>query len=61
MKYFLYETKNLINKKIYIGAHSTDNLENDNYLGSGKVLTLAIKNTELKIFKELFLKNFQMP
>lgn len=39
---FTYQTKNLINGKTYIGAHSTDNL-NDGYLGSGIALQQAIK------------------
>jgi len=33
----LYLTKNIINQKIYIGVHSTYNI-NDGYLGSGKLL-----------------------
>lgn len=41
MYYTIYRTTNLINNKIYIGAHRTKNLD-DNYLGSGKHLTRAI-------------------
>jgi hypothetical protein len=33
--YFVYKTTNLVNGKIYVGKHETDNL-NDCYLGSGK-------------------------
>ncbi len=40
--YFVYKTTNLISGKYYIGAHSTENI-NDRYLGSGKVLKRAIR------------------
>jgi len=40
--HFVYKTTNIINKKFYIGKHSTFNLE-DGYLGSGKYLNSAIK------------------
>jgi hypothetical protein len=49
--YYLYETCNLINGKIYIGVHST-NKEDDNYLGSGTLLTRAVQ----KYGKEKFIK-----
>lgn len=40
--YCVYKTTNLINNKIYVGFHSTNNL-NDGYLGSGKIIKDAIK------------------
>lgn len=42
MHYIIYETTNNKNGKKYIGCHVTDNL-NDEYLGSGKYLKIAIK------------------
>jgi len=47
----IYKTTNLINNKIYIGQHTTDNI-NDDYLGSGKLISYAIK----KYGKEKFQK-----
>jgi hypothetical protein len=42
-KFYIYKTTNLINNKIYIGYHVSDDIQNDNYLGSGDKLKLAIK------------------
>ena len=51
MKYTIYQIKNKINGKIYIGKHQTENLD-DGYFGSGIALREALK----KYGKDNFLK-----
>lgn len=50
MYHIVYLTTNLINNKIYVGVHSTYNL-NDGYLGSGTTLLKAIKKYGKPNFK----------
>jgi hypothetical protein len=52
MKYhYIYKTTNTVNKKYYVGKHSTDDMD-DGYLGSGKAFTRVIR----KYGKEVFVK-----
>lgn len=46
---YVYKITNLVNGKIYIGKHSTDNLD-DNYMGSGVILHQAYKKYGLGCF-----------
>lgn len=50
MYHIVYLTTNLVNNKIYVGVHSTYNLD-DGYLGSGRILKSAVKKYGRKHFK----------
>jgi len=47
---FVYKTTNNLNGKIYVGVHTTDNLD-DGYLGSGKHFENALKKYGRNYFK----------
>ena len=57
MYHFLYKTTNTVTGKIYIGAHSTTDL-NDAYLGSGKQIKDAIKKYGKRVFIREILEHF---
>lgn len=54
MFHIVYLTTNLVNLKMYVGIHSTFNL-NDGYLGSGNTMMKAIKKYGTKNFKRQIL------
>ena len=56
-KYLVYKITNRFNKKIYIGCHSTLNI-NDSYFGSGTEIREAIKKEGKKSFVKEILFEF---
>lgn len=56
--YFTYQTKNLINGKTYIGARSTNKID-DGYFGSGVLLKKAIKKYGKENFERQILCFFE--
>ena len=58
--HIIYKTTNMVNKKIYIGAHSTDSLD-DGYLGSGYNITESIKKYGRQNFERTILHIFTNP
>jgi hypothetical protein len=54
----MYEIKNNINGKIYVGVHKTDDI-NDSYMGSGKAIKAAIKKYGIDNFTKVIIETFE--
>lgn len=57
MFYYMYQIKNKVNGKIYVGVHKTSNI-NDGYMGSGKVIRAAINKHGIENFEKTILETF---
>lgn len=57
MKHIIYKITNTINNRIYIGAHSTEDI-NDSYMGSGKAIKAAQRKYGMKLFTKEILHVF---
>ncbi|MDX8383316.1 MAG: GIY-YIG nuclease family protein [Ghiorsea sp.] len=55
--FLIYKTTNMLNSKIYIGKHRTNNA-NDGYIGSGSALKRSIKTYGKHNFKREILHIF---
>jgi len=60
MFYTVYKITNLVNDKIYVGLHITEDL-NDEYLGSGKQIQAAVKKYGKDSFKKEYIKLCETP
>jgi len=55
--YYLYQIKNNLNNKIYVGVHRTTNID-DGYMGSGKIISNAVKKYGVDNFTKTILEYF---
>ena len=58
MFYYLYQITNIVNNKIYVGVHKTND-KSDGYMGSGKVIKRAIEKHGINNFQKVILETFE--
>lgn len=50
-KWTVYQVENLVNGRLYIGVHKTEDPD-DGYMGSGKLIRLALENQGIENFRK---------
>ena len=55
--YYVYQTTNLVNNKVYVGVHKTND-PNDDYLGSGPIVNAALEKYGRHNFNKTILHKF---
>ena len=58
MHHYVYQVENVINHKIYVGKHSTADM-NDGYMGSGTLLSKAIAKYGIENFRKTIIREFE--
>ena len=56
--HIVYKITNTTNGKIYVGVHSTDDLD-DGYMGSGRLIRAAIEKYGIASFSKVILRKFE--
>lgn len=59
MKHYIYKITNILNGKYYVGKHSSNCIQKDGYMGSGKHLKNAIKKYGRENFNREILYQFE--
>ncbi len=60
LKFYVYKTTNNVNGKFYVGVHKSKDFLSDSYLGSGKILRLALDKYGAESFSKEVIASFDI-